>query len=65
MLKSKVKTEKFRICENHAETERLSDEIRLEGRILLGYNRKGTPEVPSISISRCDLRIPKALPHTG
>ena len=44
--------------ENHGETERLSDEIKLEGRMLLGSNCRGTPEVPSISISWCDLRIP-------
>ena len=46
----KVQTGKFGFSENHAETERLSDEIRLEGRILLGSNCRGTPEVPSISI---------------
>ena len=54
----KVQTGKFGFSENHAETERLSDEIRLEGRILLGSNCRGTPEVPSVSISWCDLRIP-------
>ena len=54
----KVQTGKFGFSENHAETERLSDEIRLEGRILLSSNCRGTPEVPSILISCCDLRIP-------
>ena len=54
----KVQTGKFGFSENHAETERLSDEIRLEGSILLGSNRRGIPEVQSISISWGDLRIP-------
>ena len=54
----KVQTRKFGLSENHDETERPFDEIRPEGRILLCSNRRGTPEIPSISVSRCDLRIP-------
>ena len=54
----KVQTRKFGLSENHDETERPFDEIRPEGCILLCSNRRGTPEIPSISVSRCDLRIP-------
>ncbi|CAB4026642.1 Hypothetical predicted protein, partial [Paramuricea clavata] len=54
----KVQTRQFGPTKNNVETERLSNETGPEGCVLLGTSSSGTQEVPSISFSRCDLRVP-------
>ena len=53
-----VQTRKFGPSKNNAKTKRLSHETGPEGCLLLCTNSRGTQEVPSVSIPRCDIRIP-------
>ena len=53
-----VQTRKFGPTKNNVETERLSNETGPEGCVLLGTSSSETQEEPSISFSRCDLRVP-------
>ena len=65
-LNKYVHTEKFKLesldrvttVTTTFETERRSNETGPEGCVLLGTSSSGTQEVPSISFSRCDLRVP-------
>ncbi|CAB4034472.1 Hypothetical predicted protein, partial [Paramuricea clavata] len=54
----KVQTRKYGPSKNTVETERLSNETGPEGCLLLCTSSSGTQEVPSISFSRWDLRVP-------